>query len=201
MDSALPTINYVRQHQLIPEPKSDDPEDVRASLVVYSLINTTRHLRHLCRMKIKFACPISLEYDVVFVLYSNHTQEDEELEDKGHAEVEEILNKELECPEGPMWFEDVAWSSSTLSFQELLHVGICSTSNPGSTFMLPFLHACTSNAGLTMLCLYNPTRSGSCSSYYHESSCHCFAFVKTTRQRGFCDVDVREHHSVRVFPP
>ncbi|KAK0444018.1 hypothetical protein EV421DRAFT_1801573 [Armillaria borealis] len=101
-------INYARHHNLIEEPKGDDPEDNRASLVVYSLINTARHLRYICRTRIKYACPISFDYDVVFALYSNHTQEDEELEDKDHAEVVEILSKELECPEGPMWFEDAA---------------------------------------------------------------------------------------------
>ncbi|KAK0204429.1 hypothetical protein DFS33DRAFT_1259506 [Desarmillaria ectypa] len=101
-------INYARQHNLIKEPKSNDPEDVRASLVVYSMINTVRHLQHLCRTIIKFACPISVDYNVVLALYSNHTQEDRELEDKDHAEVVETLSKELGCPEGPMWFEDAA---------------------------------------------------------------------------------------------
>lgn len=101
-------INYARQHHLIEEPKSDDPEDVRASLVVYSLVNTARHLRYLCRTRIRFAYPISYDYDVVFALYLNHTQEDEGLEDKDHAEVVEMLSKELGQPEGPMWFEDAA---------------------------------------------------------------------------------------------
>ncbi|PBL04295.1 hypothetical protein ARMGADRAFT_1004885 [Armillaria gallica] len=100
-------INYARQYYLIEEPKSNDPEDVRTSLVVYSLVNTARHLRYLCRTRIRFACPISYDYDVVFALYSNHTQEDEEL-DKDHAEVVEMLSKELGQPEGPMWFEDAA---------------------------------------------------------------------------------------------
>ncbi|KAK0193383.1 hypothetical protein F5146DRAFT_379873 [Armillaria mellea] len=103
-------INYARQHHPIDEPKSDNPVDVRASLVVYSLINTAQHLRYLCRTRLRFACPISFDYYVVFALYSNHTQEDEVLEDKDHVEVVEILSKELECPEGPMWFEDAAWS-------------------------------------------------------------------------------------------
>ncbi len=50
--------------------------------VVYSLINTVRHLQYLCRTRMRSACPISVDYDVVLALCSHHTQEDEGLEDK-----------------------------------------------------------------------------------------------------------------------
>lgn len=75
---------------------------------MYSMINTARHLPYISRTRIRLACPNSFDYDVVFAIYSNHTQEDEELEDEDHAEVVEMLSKEFGRPDDPMWFEDAA---------------------------------------------------------------------------------------------
>ncbi|PBL04214.1 hypothetical protein ARMGADRAFT_1022680 [Armillaria gallica] len=52
----------------------------------------------VCRTRTRLACPVSICY---IVLYSNYTQEDEGLDGEDHAELVEILRKQLE---GPTWF-------------------------------------------------------------------------------------------------
>ncbi|SJK99562.1 uncharacterized protein ARMOST_02870 [Armillaria ostoyae] len=64
-----------------------------------------RSLRYPVRKSnVEFA---SVDCDFVIVLYSNHTQEDEEFEDKDYAGTE-ILSGELICFEGLMLYEDTA---------------------------------------------------------------------------------------------